>query len=377
MKYSLKLFLTEVAVLIASLFCIFIFKINYNIYLAILSLLSLTLYFVFKPDRRKERFNTEIMLVIIISMMLYYAGTYLLGFLWGIYRTTYSRTFFGIMNNVLTSLIVIFSVENIRGILVKNFVYRKSIIYLAVAICTILEIPSLVNFRLYTSTVDLFNIGLTLILPCIVKNIALTFMVHKSNVNCSILYQILFLLPTYFVPVFPNLGDFFYIVINVIFPVIVLMLVINVTAMNYTKVTDSRKLTNRKIVMRTSMAVMILFVLFVLYLTSNMFRFTALAIGSTSMAKSINKGDMVIIDKDARKIKENDVIAFEEQGRVIVHRVISIDEMNEMLLYQTKGDANDSKDGWKVNDNTLIGKVVFRIRWLGWPTVKLSELLQK
>ena len=108
-----------------------------------------------------------------------------------------------------------------------------------------------------------------------------------------------------------------------------------------------------------------------------MFRFSALAIGSPSMAKAINKGDMVIIDKDAKDIKVKDVIAFEEQGRVIVHRVISIDDLNDIRLYQTKGDANPTKDGWKVNDNTLVGKVVLRIRWLGWPTVKLSELLQK
>ena len=377
MKYSLKLLLTELAILIASLFCVFIFRINYNVYLAILFFVSLALYFIFKPDIRKERFYTEIILVILISIMFYFAFTYLLGFFWGVYYTTYSKTFLGICRNVFTTLIMVLAIENIRSVLIKNSVYQKTIIYITPVVCTLLEIPSLVNLELYTSTVDLFNVSLTLFLPCIVKNIVLTFILYKSDFRCTILYQLLFLLPNYFVPVFPNLGDFFYIVINVVFPVLVLMMVVNVTSKNATKIENSRELTYRKVLLRVSMTFMILFILVVLYLTSNMFRFSALAIGSPSMAKTINKGDMVIIDKNAKDIKVKDVIAFEEQGRVIVHRVISIDDLNDIRLYQTKGDANPTKDGWKVNDNTLVGKVVLRIRWLGWPTVKLSELLQK
>ena len=377
MKYSLKLLLTEVGILIASLFCVFIYRINYNVYLAVLFFVSLALYFIFKPDIRKERFHTEIILIILISIMFYFAFTYLLGFFWGVYYTTYSRTFIGICRNVFTTLIMVLAVENIRSVLIKNSVYQKTIIYITPIVCTLLEIPSLVNLELYTSTVDLFNVSLTLFLPCIVKNIVLTFVLYKSNFKCTVLYQLLFLLPNYFVPVFPNLGDFFYIVINVVFPVLVLMMVVNVTSKNATKIENSRELTYRKVLLRVSMTFMILFILVVLYLTSNMFRFSALAIGSPSMSKAINKGDMVIIDKDAKDIKVKDVIAFEEQGRVIVHRVISIDDLNDIRLYQTKGDANPTKDGWKVNDNTLVGKVVLRIRWLGWPTVKLSELLQK
>lgn len=377
MKYSLKLILTEVGILIASLFCIFIFRINYNIYLAILSFLSLTLFFIFKPDIRKERFHTEILLIIVISIMLYYTITYILGFVWGVYYSTYSKSFLGIFTNVFTTLIIVFAIENIRGVLIKNSTYHKSVIYLAPIVCTLLEIPSMVNFQLYSSTVDLFNIALTLVLPCFVKNIALTFIVYKSDMRCSVVYQLLFLMPNYFLPVFPNLGDFFFIVFQVIFPVMVLMLVINVTSKNVSKISNSRSLTNHKIFARISMTCMILFVFFVLYLTSNMFRFSALAIGSTSMSKFINKGDLVIIDKNVKTFHEKDIIAFEEQGKLIVHRIVAVDHLNDMILYQTKGDANADIDGWKVNENMVVGKVIVRIRLLGWPTVKLSELLQK
>ena len=55
-----------------------------------------------------------------------------------------------------------------------------------------------------------------------------------------------------------------------------------------------------------------------------MFRFTSLAIGSNSMAKVINKGDIVIIDKKQKDINKNDVIAYDQGGRIIVHRVVDI-----------------------------------------------------
>lgn len=377
MKHSLKLILTEVGIIIASLFAVFVFKINYNLYLGLLIVLTVALHFLFKTESRKERFHNEVILIIIISVMFYYAITFLAGFFWGVYYSTYSKSFLGILRNVVTGTIIIFAIEYIRELFIKNHAYHKTIVYLTPILCALLEIPSIINFQLYTSKVDLFNIALTLLLPCFVKNIALTYLTYKTNKWTSILYQMLLTIPNYFLPLFPNLGDFFYIIINTLFPVIVIVLVANVTVIDFVKVDNSRNLASKNVLSKIMMACMIFFILAVLYLTSNMFRFTALAIGSPSMAKVINKGDIIVIDKKDKNIKVGDVIAFQEQGRVIVHRVISINENEKSQMYQTKGDANATKDNWKVSDRAVVGKVKLRVRWLGWPTIKLSELLSK
>ena len=376
MKHSSKLILTEVGIIIASLFCVFIFKINYNVYLAVLSALSIALYFLLKPEKRKERFHNEVLLIIVISIMFYYALTFFAGFFWGVYYSNYSKSLLGILRNITTASIVILAIENIREVLIKNHAYHKTIVWITPVVCSLLEIPSLVNFQLYTSTVDIFNIVLTLILPCVIKNIALTYITYKTDKRCSILYQALVTIPNYFLPIFPNLGDFFYIIINSIFPVIVIVLTLNVTTIYLPKVDNSRKLSSKNIPSKIIMGCMIFFILTVLYLTSNMFRFTALAIGSPSMARAINKGDIIIIDKEDKRIKQGDIVAFYEQGKTIVHRVISVEEIGKNQIYQTKGDANETKDGWKVSDKAIVGKVKLRVRWLGWPTIKLSELLQ-
>ncbi len=94
------------------------------------------------------------------------------------------------------------------------------------------------------------------------------------------------------------------------------------------------------------------------------------------MTGTINKGDVVIIDKKYNDIKKNDVIAFKEQGKVVVHRVVKVRHDSIYKSYKTKGDFNKNIDSWIVKKDAIVGKEVMRIRWIGWPTVLLSEALQ-
>ena len=40
-----------------------------------------------------------------------------------------------------------------------------------------------------------------------------------------------------------------------------------------------------------------------------------------------------------------------------------------------KGDNNDTPDSWLVKEADVVGQYKMRIRWIGWPTVKLNEWL--
>ena len=376
MKHSTKILLLEFGIILISLFCLFVFKINHYVYLGTILLLAVGLHFLIKPEKRVERFNTEVLMIIIISILLYYAITYFIGFFSGFYYTTYSKSLSGIFINVITSLIVIFSIENIRGDLIKNYAYHKSIVYLTPIICSLLEIPSLINLTLYTEKVDIFYAFITLIIPSISKNIVLTFVTYKTNKICSIVYQLLITIPLYFLPVFPNFGEFLDITIRMLFPIVVFALIINVTTIKFDKIFNSRLLAYNKIVIYIINSICLLIIILILYLTSGMFRYYSLAIGSESMKGAINKGDIVIVDRRNKNIKNKDIIAFKEQGKVIVHRVVKIKELDDKKhSYKTKGDKNNAIDGWTVKDDAVVGKIVLRVRWLGWPTIILSELL--
>ena len=376
MKHSTKMILIEIGIIFASLFCLILFNINYYVYLLTLGISAILIHFLLKTDKREERFSNEIILIIVISLLFYYAITYFFGFFTGFYYSSYSKSILGIIRNIIFALIIIFSIENIREDLIKNNAYHKSIVYITPIICCLLELPSLINFKVLTTKVDIFYAFLVLMLPSITKNIVLTFITFKSNKRSSITYQLLKTIPLYFLPTFPNFGEFLEIVINMLLPVLVLVLVLNITNIKFDKIKNSRKLSLNNITNKVLNTIMLCLILIILYLTSNLFRYYSLAIGSTSMKGSINKGDIVIIDKRYNSIKKNDVIAFNEQGRVVVHRVVKVMKDSNEKSYKTKGDNNKNIDSWVVKKDAIVGKEVVRIKWIGWPTVILSEILQ-
>ena len=94
------------------------------------------------------------------------------------------------------------------------------------------------------------------------------------------------------------------------------------------------------------------------------------------MKGTIDKGDVVFLDKYNKTYKIGDVIAFEYGGTTIIHRIVDINK-GENITYVTKGDYNNSKDSWLVYPKDIKAKCKFKIKYLGWPTVLLSEFLSK
>ena len=49
--------------------------------------------------------------------------------------------------------------------------------------------------------------------------------------------------------------------------------------------------------------------------------------------------------------------------------------VNGSYIFYTKGDNNEFVDNWEVYEDDIIGVVKFRIKYLGWPSVLLNDLL--
>lgn len=104
------------------------------------------------------------------------------------------------------------------------------------------------------------------------------------------------------------------------------------------------------------------------------------------------KGDIVVVwGRFTPKI--GDIIIFKpnpdsKAPRPIVHRIVKLDkDTNQELTIQTKGDHNEKQltssnniyntDETNIKENQLIGKVVFKIPYLGWFKIWAMELLNK
>lgn len=82
------------------------------------------------------------------------------------------------------------------------------------------------------------------------------------------------------------------------------------------------------------------------------FNYNLFLVNTGSMQNAININDIIIV-KRTTELKENDIIAFKQDGQLIVHRIIE-KRQNEIL---TKGDANNQSDE-HIKHEQVIGKVI-------------------
>ena len=105
-----------------------------------------------------------------------------------------------------------------------------------------------------------------------------------------------------------------------------------------------------------STALLVVVMAGVIMLISCQFRFGAIVIATESMTGEINKGDVVIFEQyDGQQISEGQVIIFNSNGAKVVHRVVEIKNENGLVMYFTKGDANEDIDDGYVTESQIVG----------------------
>ena len=89
------------------------------------------------------------------------------------------------------------------------------------------------------------------------------------------------------------------------------------------------------------------------------------------MEPNFPPGTLLYVKKtEFNNIKIDDVITYvNEGGSTITHRVMSVDSDNQCV--RTKGDANQYEDIMPVYQENIIGKVHFKIPYIG----KISEAI--
>jgi len=102
------------------------------------------------------------------------------------------------------------------------------------------------------------------------------------------------------------------------------------------------------------------------------------SISSESMEPNYNINDVVIdyIEKNPKNIKVGDVITFlpsnfNDNSITMTHRVVEVVEIDNIYYYKTKGDNNLEADEFLVSYDNVLGKVLFKIPYVG----KLQFLL--
>ncbi|HUS79059.1 MAG TPA: signal peptidase I [Patescibacteria group bacterium] len=99
---------------------------------------------------------------------------------------------------------------------------------------------------------------------------------------------------------------------------------------------------------------------------------------SGSMEPSLRPGDLLVVEGyRSRGPDVGDVVVYRSRRyrRVIVHRVVSVDESRGDVTLFTKGDAVEYADREPVEMGDVLGSVRWRVGWLGFPSYFLWRAL--
>lgn len=101
-------------------------------------------------------------------------------------------------------------------------------------------------------------------------------------------------------------------------------------------------------------------------------------VASGSMVPTLNVGDLLIVQGvNSRDLHVGDIIVFKPpypywKGVPWVHRIIDKRVRTNEVEYRTKGDANIAPDPFWVKSSNVIGKVLYRIPYLGYASLFLK-----
>lgn len=133
----------------------------------------------------------------------------------------------------------------------------------------------------------------------------------------------------------------------------------------------------RKVMSKVLTVTALVIMLGTVMLVSNQFTYGAYVIATPSMTGELNQGDVAFYrDLDDSPVVEGEVIAFEKDGIVVVHRVVDIQTINGIARYYTKGDANEDMDAGYIHRSDIIGHVTYKIPYIGFPTIWLRNLFK-
>ena len=213
-----------------------------------------------------------------------------------------------------------------------------------------------------------------LILPKLAISALLSYIAYNFSYKLAIVFLVLLDLPKYFLSLLPDLGMYVSSILTLVL-VFVIYYQLSLIREKYERKLPLTKTKTNKLKIGVLLAILLMFV----GLVSGLFKYHLFAIASNSMIPVFERGDAVLIEKikkeEMNELKEDDILAFYYNNQVIVHRIMSIKNTNGELLIKTKGDNNETPDGWTVNNDMIYGKVIGVVRYIGIPSVELSELM--
>ena len=348
---------------------VYTYLINPIIWIGIAVILKLTLGKSYEIKKLKK----DIISYSLIAVLAYII-TYLISGLFITFgKNPYSRTLLGIITNLWSFATVIIAKEYIRYKLINN-VYEKDKIKIAVFISIVyISIDLGIRQFFITQMTGLFimeTVAQTL-LPLIMKNILYSYTAINANYLPAMCYELGTKLYLWLSPILPNAPWIMTAIVDSVIPLILFLYI------RYEK--------NKKDIFRTKEKLMntdprniiplTICIILAIWFAIGIFPIKPVAIATGSMEPELHVGDVAIIKKcKANELEEGDIVEYQLDGYTVIHRIVDKSQENGKFVFITKGDNNNIEDSKEVTESQIIGKVIFKIRFLGYPAVFFNNL---
>lgn len=320
---------------------------------------------------QKSRIKKEVIQYILIAVIIYILTYMISGLFITFGNNPYFTTVKGFLINLWMFGTVIISKEYIRYRLINN-VYendKKEIAILVSLIYIIIEIE--LNKYINTKITLLFALKdiCQNLIPLIAKNVLYSYISMKSDWKPASIYELFAKLYLWLSPILPNAPWIIVAIIETTIPTILFFYIRYANSKN-SEIKSRQEIEN--VNPKNSIPLVVLVIL-VIWFTIGVFPVKPIAVASGSMEKELYIGDVVIVKKcNANDIVNGDIIQYQMKGYTVIHRVIEKKQKNGEYYFTTKGDNNPSEDKESVKEDQVLGKVIFKVKYLGYPAIWLN-----
>lgn len=316
-------------------------------------------------DRRNVTYMLGMFAIIYVIIL------YLLGIHFGFYISAVKFSAKTIIKYIIPTSLFIIITEYIREkILFGDLKHKKIITFL---IMVFIEI--LVSFSKYDlgKANDFLSLFGYIICVSIANNLLFNYISIRYGKMPNIIYRLILTLYVYIIPITPNVHILIHTLIKLLLPYIIYLFVENTYSKKQTK--EMKK--NNKIGKLINVILIILMIIITMLITCS-FKYGALVIGSGSMTGTINKGDVIVFEQyKGTNALNNQIIVFNKDDKIIVHRIVEIKNINNEKRYYTKGDNNKERDEGYITDEQIVGIYKFKVNKIGELTLLFNNLFER
>ena len=355
-------------------FLFFFFDISFSFFnFLFYGLLFLIFILLFRDKKLIRNYHKEFSQTVFIISIIYFIIYYILGLIIGYSYNVYSTSFIGILRNIVVIVVPLLFREEVRS----RFLFlnkKKFGIFFITLLFIVLELFSSTFFT-YSNNEELFINFFSVFLPIVLENILLTYLAYIGIRSTVYAYFIPMLISRYFIPITLDVDWFFALLFQLILVVVIFYVSLNEYLWKEKRIYSYKTNKTNSVVYLFGVVLIVSFGLFV----AGVFKYRPVAILTYSMEPIFTRGDAVIVEKldddEKNKLKKGDIIQYQVDKTVVVHRIIKVKKEDNKKVYILKGDNNNAKDPKPVYMEQIMGKVLFSIPKVGYPSVWLSEFL--